>query len=166
MPSEFPCQRSRRFFLVSVLTFFFTLCLFRSHHVRLGIKGPTDKPKSRIETTKAQRIRPTLSMKVYDTTKEQSSTDVFYVTARDAKTLKTALEQAGYLDKRYRMTKAETGPSLENTDGHIAVPVTRECLAIFEENRGEMLDWCSLIVARGRQQVPFSTAVLGRQQKR
>lgn len=95
--------------------------------------------------------------------KEQTTT-VLYVLARHAKALKTALEQAGYLDKRYRMTKAESGPSLKRAMGFIAVPVTSECVAMLEEASDEQPEWSSLVVARGQQQVPFSTAVLGQQQ--
>lgn len=93
---------------------------------------------------------------------KQTTTNVLYVPAKDAKTLKTNLEEEGYLDKRYRMTKAERGPSLENAAGVIAVPVTEECVAILEE-RGVDAEWVALIVARGQQQVPFSTALLGQQ---
>ena len=85
--------------------------------------------------------------------------------AKDAKTLKTKLEQAGYLDKRYRMTKAESGPSLHNAAGCIAVPVTLECVAILVDKEDEPPDWSTLVVARGQQEVPLSTALLGRQQK-
>jgi hypothetical protein len=90
---------------------------------------------------------------------------VLYVTARDAKTLKTALERAGYLDKKFRMAKAESGPSLENAGWHIAVPVIPECLAMLENNSGDQPEWVSLVVAKGQQQVPFSSAALGQQRK-
>ena len=96
-------------------------------------------------------------------TKEQT-TSVLYVVAKDAKTLKTSLEQAGYLDKRYRMTNAESGPSLASATGFIAVPVTKECVAMLDEASGKQPDWSRLLVARGQQKVPFSTAVLGQQQ--
>jgi hypothetical protein len=62
------------------------------------------------------------------------------------------------------MVKAESGPSLENAIGIIAVPVTKECLAKMQEE-SETPEWYSFVVSTGEQVVPFSTAVLGRQQK-
>lgn len=85
------------------------------------------------------------------------------MTTRNAKALKTALEESQYLDKNYRMSKVD-GSLLEYPADHIAVPVTNECLAALEE-QSELPDWYSLVVAKGEQQVPLSSALLGRQKK-
>jgi hypothetical protein len=85
------------------------------------------------------------------------------VTTGNAKDLKTALEESEYLDKNYRMTKAD-GSVLENPANHIAVPVTNECLTALEDPNEQPV-WYSLIVAKGKQRVPLSSALLGRQKK-
>jgi len=131
----------------------------RSHHIRLDFKDAPEDQKPSPKAKKTLRVHSKLSPPRKE--KEEATTDVLFVTARNAKTLKTALEQAGYLDKKFRMAKAESGPSLENAGWHIAVPVTRECLATLEGD-DEQPKWSSLIVAKGQQPVPFSTAVLGR----
>jgi hypothetical protein len=136
----------------------------RSHQIRLHLQTPTS-PKREQSSPKVRTPPRIIRQKSSPKRKnKEQTTDVFYVTAGNAKTLKSALEDAGYLDKRYRMVKAESGPSLEDAVGHIAVPVTKECLAKFQEE-SETSEWYSLVVSRGEQVVPFSTAVLGRQQK-
>jgi hypothetical protein len=94
---------------------------------------------------------------------KHQTTSVLYVTTRNAKALKTALEESGYLDKSFRMTKAD-GSVMEKPASYIAVPVTDECLAVLEE-QSDPPAWYSLVIAKGKQQVPFSTALLGRQKK-
>ena len=94
---------------------------------------------------------------------KEQTTSVLFVTTRNAKALKTALEEYKYLDKKFRMTKAD-GSVLENPANYIAVPVTDACLAALEE-QSDPPAWYSLVVAKGQQQVPFSTALLGRQTK-
>lgn len=89
------------------------------------------------------------------------TTYVLYVTKENAKTLKIALEEESFLDKSYRMTKADASEL-------IAVPVTNACLAAMAENEAHddvrRYSWMSLIVDTGVQAVPFSTAVMGRKQ--
>lgn len=135
--------------------------------MRLGLKlaftGPVKQKSSPTRSKKSSRIHGKLPPK---TNKNQVKvTDVLYVTARDAKTLKTELERAGFLDKTFRMAKAESGPSLENAGWHIAVPVTSECLVMLEKDGADQPEWASFVVAKGQQQVPFSSAVLGQQKK-
>lgn len=105
----------------------------------------------------------TRTLPKHPTESKDQTTSVLYVTTRNAKALKTALEESEYLDKSFRMAKAD-GSLLENPANHIAVPVTDECLAALEE-QSDLPTWYSLVVAKGKQQVPFSTVLLGRQKK-
>ena len=156
LPSTFRCRNNCGQRCSSRLTFLCPLS-FRCHHVRLNL--PLLKPSSSVQAKEAPRVSPKLERDEEGSIKEER-TSVLYVMARDAKALKTALEDAGYLDKNYRMT---TAAAFQNAGKHIAVPITEEGLAILEN--GKRPDWCSLVVARGTQKVPFSTAVLGRQKK-
>lgn len=135
--------------------------LFRSHQVSLDVKIPSVKAVPIATTKPSSPKRPQVSKT--DERKDSSTTNVLYVSAANAKTLKNALEEAGHLDKQYRMTKAESGPSLKDALGIIAVPITRECLTALEDSDGELPEWYSLVITTGKQEVPFSTAVLGRQ---
>lgn len=91
-------------------------------------------------------------------------TDVVYVENKNAKHLKTALEQVSFLNRSFRMTKADSSALIQNEKPHIAVPITNECKErLFGNNHAtEMYPWASLISAQGRQKVPYSTSVLGR----
>ena len=111
----------------------------------------------------ASHVRRERSIRQVGDTNGGQTTNVLYVTNQNAKTVKTALEYAGFLDKTYRMTKAD-GSILPDPSGHIAVPVTTECCDEIQRE-GEPPAWYSLVVAIGEQEVPFSTAMLGRQKK-
>ena len=91
-------------------------------------------------------------------------TDVLYVTNKDAKTLKTALESDSLLDKTFRMTKADA--KLWNPKMHIAVPVVPRCLKVMQG--GDLSPppaWLSLVIGTGKQEVPFSSVVLSQHKK-
>jgi len=92
---------------------------------------------------------------------------------RNAKELKTTLESLDYLDKTYRMTKAVPSAevNLDNPQMYIAVPIRVECCNVLSVLDGDSkaaaaaacdgMPWLSLVVAHGRQAVPYSTAMLG-----
>jgi hypothetical protein len=84
------------------------------------------------------------------------TTNVVYVSKKNAKTLKTLLEEASLLDKRFRMTKAATNED-EALRDCIAVPITEVCSSIMMNERSQQPAWISLVEGRGRQPVPFST---------
>lgn len=149
--------------LFARLLTFLVLPRCSSHQVQLGLKSPLSEQRPNLAVREISQGRPPAIPTTRSDAKEQE-TNVLYVAAGNAKTIKTALEEAGYLDKRYRMIKAESGPSLEDPAGIIAVPVTNECMAALANNE-ELPDWFSLLVTTGIQKVPFSTAVLGQQMK-
>jgi len=72
---------------------------------------------------------------------------VVYALKRNAKRAKTALDEAGFLDKNFRMVPAEADP---NT---IALPVTKSFVMnnFLEE----------ILIGEGQQFCPFSTKVMG-----
>lgn len=89
--------------------------------------------------------------------------NVLFVAASDAKALKTALEEVGYLDKTYRMSKASDSSSIQNPRRpHIAVPVTKE--GLDKMYQGEVA-WATFVVGTGKQEMPLSTAVMARKKK-
>jgi len=94
---------------------------------------------------------------------KMSETTVLYVQNRNAKELKTGLLKSSFLDRNYRMVKVDVNTPIGDPSGqiHIAVPVTSAGFeaAVQELNR---YAWESLVVGRGKQVMPFSTAVLGR----
>ena len=81
----------------------------------------------------------------------------------NAKELKTALEKASFLDRTYRMVKADESALVNDPASHIAVPITSECLKLIKStpSRSEY-PWFSLVEDSGTQVVPYSTTVLGR----
>ena len=89
-------------------------------------------------------------------------TDVLYVASKNAKVLKTALESISYLDKRYRMKKADKSAPISDSCACIAVPVTKSCVEEVVYADGEKPIWYEeFVLAIGKQVVPFSTVVLG-----
>jgi len=102
------------------------------------------------------------SLKSAPTSSQQSTTttNVLFVHPKNAKVVKTALEDSGFLDKRYRMTKTN--------GGIIAVPITQECIAATRAtNDGTNIDsWLNLVESIGTHSVPFSTAMMGRQKRK
>ena len=94
---------------------------------------------------------------------DDNERDVLFVASSNAKALKTALEETGFLDKNFRMTKASENTTLPRSEsGCIAVPVTKECLIKLEEGN---VQWANLVVGQGKQVVPFSAVCLAKQGK-
>ena len=119
-----------------------------------------------------------------------SKTSVLYVRKKDAKLLKTRLEQAALLDKRFRMTPVEASAAagadgadaaaasqrVEAPHDCIAVPVTRECVARTARDATCVNEWKDgrfqwpgsdgdvmgrLVVGLGEYACPHSTKMLG-----
>ena len=98
-------------------------------------------------------------------------TTVAFVISIKAKQLKTALEAASFLDKRYRMTMATKSSqeflllSSESSQyGLVAVPILNECVsAVNDPIRREELSWMHLVAGFGTYEVPYSSSILGRQ---
>ena len=119
-----------------------------------------------------------------------SKTSVLYVRKKDAKLLKTRLEQAALLDKRFRMTPVDASAAagadgagaaaasqrVEALHDCIAVPVTRECMArtardatCVNEWKDDRFQWPDsdgdvmgqLVVGLGEYACPHSTKMLG-----
>eukprot|EP00816_Leptocylindrus_hargravesii_P000601 CAMPEP_0196827856 /NCGR_PEP_ID=MMETSP1362-20130617/94376_1 /TAXON_ID=163516 /ORGANISM="Leptocylindrus danicus, Strain CCMP1856" /LENGTH=284 /DNA_ID=CAMNT_0042208509 /DNA_START=533 /DNA_END=1384 /DNA_ORIENTATION=- len=91
-----------------------------------------------------------------------AETDVIYVASKDAKCLKTALESASYLDKRYRMKKADKNTPNSESCSCIAVPITKSCVEEVVNADGEKPIWYEkYALAFGKEVAPFSTVVLG-----
>jgi hypothetical protein len=92
------------------------------------------------------------------------TTTVAFVCCKNAKQLKTALEAAGYLDKKYRMIR-----TMKEEDGQIdtvAVPIISECMkAIKDPIQMKELSWVHLISGFGTHYVPYSPSLLGQQKK-
>jgi hypothetical protein len=91
------------------------------------------------------------------TNSEDDKAIVLYVTHRNAKALRTALDSENLLNKIYRMGKAEGLES--NLVDHIAVPVKEEGLRYLSAR--EKPYWTQLVVGSGLQKMLLSTAVLG-----
>jgi len=91
-----------------------------------------------------------------------AETDVIYVASKDAKCLKMALESASYLDKRYRMKKADKNTPNSESCSCIAVPITKSCVEEVVNADGEKPIWYEkYALAFGKEVAPFSTVVLG-----
>ena len=90
-------------------------------------------------------------------------TNVVYVKNKKARELKVALQTLGFLDRTFRMTKADDSSPYNTSSGIIAVPITKSCLKILSESKhDDYMSWVSLIEGLGEQQMPFSTAIMGR----
>jgi len=97
-------------------------------------------------------------------TRQTEGIDVVYVLKKDAKTLKGMLECRNFLVKSRRMAPATTDGGLEDPTPYIAVPVTSDCLDQLSGSDEVLADngtasWKCLVQGRGRQRLPFSTAV-------
>lgn len=98
---------------------------------------------------------------------KSNMTDIVYVVNRKAKELKQKLQSLNFLDRNYRMTKADQNSALRvnNVNGMIAVPVTRSCLdyiSTSQEDEKNEVEWIGLIEGIGTQDMPYSTVVMGR----
>jgi tRNA wybutosine-synthesizing protein 3 len=100
---------------------------------------------------------------------QQRETSVLYVTAQDAKTVKTLLEEARLLDKEYRMGPA-AGDASSPSMPLIAVPVTADCLDLLENGgRGDPRLAAALhplLQGSGRQHMSFSSSVFAARRAR
>ena len=104
--------------------------------------------------------------------------DVVYVAARHAKEVKNELELLSYLDKRYKMVKVERRPHCIDNGGEgqmehlVAIPITKEAVVTGPDNlttsslRPENKSFQNLLVGRGKEMVPFSSASTGRMKQR
>jgi hypothetical protein len=92
------------------------------------------------------------------------STDVLYVQKRNAKQLKTLLENAGLLDKKFRITPADTALSaLDDPVSCMAVPVVPTALRMWQSAEGgDALPWGPLVAGTGRQGVLWSSSTFAR----
>ena len=98
------------------------------------------------------------------TNKGPVKTFVAFVTSKNAKQLKTALEVDLFLDKIYRMTRANRNFASDDnsTARHIAVPITPECVwAVNDPDRRKDLSWIHLVAEFGTYQVPYSSSMQG-----
>jgi len=87
--------------------------------------------------------------------------DVVYAHKKDAKYLKVQLEGESFLNKDYRMFKADPRSEyLKNPSLFIALPVTQSFLD-FYTSKDSNLESFKCIVAIGKQVVPYSSKVLG-----
>ncbi len=93
-------------------------------------------------------------------------TNVLLVNKRKAKDLKVALEKDNFLDRSYRMVKADPAiVTCEDPASYISVPVSLECFTIVSKADGDASSeypWINLVDGSGRQSVPFSSVILGR----
>ncbi|KAL7554111.1 hypothetical protein ACHAWF_018081 [Thalassiosira exigua] len=120
----------------------------------------------------------------------EEPTSVLYVLRRDAKSVKSKLEEASLLDRRHRIAPAassaggvassppfptpDSSRATPSLDGCVAIPVAAEGWELFrrfsegddEGDEGEGGRWLDLIVARGMQVCPLSTAALGNRKNR
>jgi tRNA wybutosine-synthesizing protein 3 len=127
------------------------------------------------------RIRAHIAPNGVNKNEQQRETSVLYVTAQDAKIVKTLLEEARLLDKEYRMGPAIVPSSLESpaetsttTTTLIAVPVTPKCLDLLlrPENDGvrghptAAATWQPLVQGSGRQHMSFSSSVFAARRAR
>jgi Met-10+ like-protein len=101
------------------------------------------------------------------------SVSVLYVLKKNAKTVKTALEDHGWILKEFRMTPAveDAFPSNNNDDDAQVAYTYKDCLAIpivpdylHQQSLSDCI-WNRLIIGLGTQHCPFSTGVLGNPHK-
>jgi len=113
-----------------------------------------------------------------------SNIQVLYCEKRNAKLVKTRLEELGLIDTTYRMTSADDDEFLQSklheppmkdlrslslqsdiisSRDCIAVPINQECMnAMLKESRIEKHDdWSNYVVRYGRQICPFKPSILG-----
>ncbi len=140
-----------------------------------------------LETMQHPKISSSLSPKplLKANGSKSNVTNVIYVKNQNAKELKQQLQSLNYLDRDYRMTKADdqntSSSSVSVKDlpltGMIAVPITDIGLSVVsgtikdirnssnhssESMNEEMNDWMKLIEGIGVQEMPYSTKVMGR----
>jgi hypothetical protein len=99
------------------------------------------------------------------------ATTVVYVEKAKAKELKNALEKLSFLDKAFRMLKADDNALLDDPSRYIAVPITASCDAYLsqlvpDDTSSLSSSWVSLVAGKGHQVAPLSTKMLGNRHAR
>jgi hypothetical protein len=80
---------------------------------------------------------------------------VLYALRRNAKPAKKTLEQAGFLNKNFRMTAVVGDDLPANLQDCIAIPVVKE-MDTYQDG-----PWSEFVIDSGLQVCPYSTSVLG-----
>jgi len=129
----------------------------------MGAAAPVLTEKQDNGATKASRAA------LINGASKNPQTHVVYVSKENAKRLKTELEKLSLLDKRFRMTPAcgkGDDDGLQGNQGHIAVPITDECMALLSSRTDNNESWYSLVEAVGTQQMPLSTSQFASKKKK
>ncbi|KAL7546409.1 hypothetical protein ACHAWF_010789 [Thalassiosira exigua] len=133
-----------------------------------------DEPRS--NNTKA---RPKVRSSIMANGKSTVQTDVVYVAAPNAKRAKGALESLGFLDKRYKMVKADYCLRLTDNDAdringnhaaNVAIPITKRCVEKLEgETTSDDLvsvTLRNLSLRFGTEEVPYSASSIAKMKQR
>uniref|UniRef100_A0A8J9SGE2 tRNA(Phe) 7-[(3-amino-3-carboxypropyl)-4-demethylwyosine(37)-N(4)]-methyltransferase n=1 Tax=Phaeodactylum tricornutum TaxID=2850 RepID=A0A8J9SGE2_PHATR len=97
---------------------------------------------------------------------ESALIDVLYVDRRNAKKAKTMLEEASWLDKRHRMFPADSHAPILDVEKCIALPVLESCLFALDAMETGSINLGKIIIGRGKQSMPLSTAAYANQAKK
>jgi hypothetical protein len=97
---------------------------------------------------------------------ESALIDVLYVDRRNAKKAKTMLEEASWLDKRHRMFPADSHAPILDVEKCIALPVSESCLFALDAMETGSINLGKIIIGRGKQSMPLSTAAYANQAKK
>lgn len=168
---EIPCNGSKNGVVLEIVTlgggvpsFSFGQSFSRSYCFSFLSENYLDKSLQKTKSLPTASTHLAAKNKASIKTFDLCETDVVYVENKNAKSLKIGLEQASFLNRSFRMTRADSSATLQNEKPHIAVPITHECKERLFGSKSVTgkYPWSSLISARGRQKVPFSTSVLGR----
>ena len=100
-----------------------------------------------------------------------NDTRVFYTLKRNAKSLKTQLEEENLIDKTFRMCAVDATQACDLTGDpseYIAVPVKQKAIALWNESckgNSEHRSWVRLVAGIGRQPVLMSSGMFARRTK-
>uniref|UniRef100_A0A7S4TAT0 tRNA(Phe) 7-[(3-amino-3-carboxypropyl)-4-demethylwyosine(37)-N(4)]-methyltransferase n=1 Tax=Ditylum brightwellii TaxID=49249 RepID=A0A7S4TAT0_9STRA len=152
--------------------------IVKEQEITMEIKPPK---KSSSNTNKIQQrnitVTRTKDLPSIDNSNNKTPTNVLYVLNKNAKTLKNELENHSFLDKTYRMIKADSAVAasvgLMNSCSYIAVPITDACLTSLSQQKQKQQDdengvndssfsWLSLVAATGSQNVPYSSSFMAK----
>jgi hypothetical protein len=127
----------------------------RSYHVRLELPSAKNlEPLSKATRSKTDKTP-------LDACKKSVMTYAVMVAPPNAKPVKKKLQDLGWLDKRFRMTKLSSS--------QIAIPVNADAWHELRKQLGlETTEesWYDLILDQGQQEMPFSTAQFAAKGKR
>jgi hypothetical protein len=119
----------------------------RSYHVRLELPSAKNlEPLSKATRSKTDKTP-------LDASKKSVTTYTVMVAPSNAKPVKKKLQDLGWLDKRFRMTKLSSS--------QIAIPVIADAWEELRKQLGSETteeSWYALILDQGQQEMPFSTA--------